>query len=191
MCWLLCFYALTNFIVQQDRHFLTVQNLPVLQLFFSFLFSFIFSYPSLTEVRSDFAAASESGPAVEQLTAKLSHIERRDSKVLVAYKGAAMTLEAKYAEQKEAKAEKFKSGAEWIEYAAAQAPDEVEIRFVRLVIQQNTPPFLRYKKNIEEDKALIFSRFSQIKSADLQKHIRAYITASDKFTEEEKQLINR
>jgi len=157
------------------------------QLIISILFlSFILGTPKISDIRASFIDASDSKDAVFLLQDKLKDVRKSSNKTLVAYKGAASTMAAKYNKGIESKKKNFKNGATLIEYAVEQAPNNIEIRFVRLIIQQNTPKFLKYKKNIEEDKTFILEHFSEIKSSQLIDFIGNYIAASELFSEEEK-----
>lgn len=114
----------------------------------------------------------------------------KDSKpVLIGYKGAALAIEAKTQKGIQNKVEAFKDGIDYIEYAIAQEPNNVELRFIRLGIQENTPKVLKYKENIDEDKTFILGNFNDISSKNLKEHIANYIKQSKVFTEFEKESI--
>lgn len=59
----------------------------------------------------------------------------------------------------------FKDGHELLETAIKEAPEKVEYRFLRLIIQKNAPDFLNYNDNIEEDAALIKKYFEHTDGA--------------------------
>lgn len=152
------------------------------------LLAFSSALISLAEVRDSFEQAALSATAAKSFAATLKNVNKGDEPTLVAYKGAALTLVAKFSKQKEEKKLNFRSGVGLIESAVERDPNNIEIRFIRLTIQENTPPFLRYKRNVEEDKALLIKHFGALKSSGLKKNIRTYVATSKVFSVAEKQV---
>ena len=150
---------------------------------------FTFNNFSLPEIRNAYKNAALDKTKVESFYDMVSEVTKKDKVALVAYKGAAIALQARYAETLNQKKEGFKNGVELIEYAIQTDPNNIEPRFVRLGIQENTPKLLKYKGSIEEDKQFILKQFQYIKSNNLKNHIRDYILQSSLFSEEEKQTI--
>jgi hypothetical protein len=83
----------------------------------------------------------------------------------------------------------FIAGVTMVEKAIKNDPNNIEIRLIRLSIQENTPKILKYKSNITEDKNIIISTFDR-QSKDLKVYIKLYVKQSKVFTEEEKKTIN-
>lgn len=148
--------------------------------------SLFFVKTDLTTVRSDYKKVTQSKANVTALYNKLEKVTKADKKVLVAYKGAVTALMAK--QQKGVKAKKifFKNGVSLLEYALKANPNNIEIRLIRLSVQQNSPKILKYNKQITEDKDFVFKHYKSIKSTALKNFIKGYILQSDKFSEEEK-----
>jgi len=161
-----------------------------MKLSFLFLSIFILSIkPEIADVRINYKEAVFSKSKAFLLSNDLKGITKNDDQRLVAYKGATTALTAKYQKGAKLKGETFKKGIELIEYAVAQSSSDIEIRFVRLSIQQNSPKFLKYNSDIEVDKNFILKNFNQIKSTELKEYIKAYILESENFTEDEKNVI--
>ncbi len=156
-------------------------------LFFSTLF---FVTPDLNKIREDYINAVHSKENAEKLYNDLAVVTKGDAKILVAYKGGVTTLKAKFAQSTKDKKELFKEGATLIEYAVAEDPDNIEIRCIRLGVQENTPKVLKYRKNIPEDKQYILDHYNEIKSSKLKSYIKGFILHSKSFTETEKDLFN-
>lgn len=150
---------------------------------------FVFK-PDLTDIRVMYRNAHNSQKDVLALYQKLESIVESDEKVLVAYKGASIAMLAKYEKGTKQKTEKFKRGVALVEYAIVEDPDNIEIRFIRLSVQQNSPKVLKYKSNIEVDKNFILSNYSNIRSSGLKNYLKHYILHSNNFTEEEKNVIS-
>ncbi len=155
-----------------------------------FLSIFILSLElNITDVRNNYKEAVISKSKAFLLSEDLKNITKKDDQRFVAYKGAVTALTAKYIKGAKLKGEVFKDGVNWIEYAVAQNSSDIEIRFVRLSIQQNSPKFLKYNDDIEVDKKFILKNFNQIKSTELKEYLKGYILESENFTEDEKNVI--
>ncbi|MFZ4862183.1 hypothetical protein ACL9RF_08345 [Sphingobacterium sp. Mn56C] len=135
-------------------------------------------------VRANFEKSADSKEDTETLYQSLKSYSKSDP-VLLAYKGAAYGLKARYVEDRKTKKDLFISGAKDIEAAVAAASENVEIRFIRLVIQENTPNVLKYKANIHEDKQMILANFAKQTKA-VQETVRRYAVKRSKvFTASE------
>lgn len=145
----------------------------------------------ILEVRQLYKEADLSEQNATNLFHKLESITISDDKVLLAYKGAVTSMTAKYEKGVKQKKDVFKNGVSLVELAVASEEDNIEIRFVRLSVQQNSPKFLNYNKEIEEDKKFLLNYFNQISSSKLKAYIKDYILHSNNFTEEEKNVISQ
>ena len=115
----------------------------------------------------------------------LEDVSKQDSKTLVAYKGASIALQAKFSPKKEDKKKQFIEGTQLLDYALKNDSNNLEIRLIRLSIQENTPKIMKYKANIAEDKQFIVSNFSK-QSNSLKDFVRVYLKQSKVFSEIEK-----
>lgn len=86
----------------------------------------------------------------------LESMKTRDA-LTSAYLGAAKALMADVESNPYSSYQYFKSGSSLIDEAVMSSPKSAEIRYVRFMIQINSPDFLGYSDNIEED-------FQQIKA---------------------------
>jgi len=145
----------------------------------------------IAEIRQLYKQADLSEQNASILLDKLESITMSDDKVLLAYKGAVTSMTAKYEKGAKLKKDIFKNGVSLVEFAVASESENIEIRFVRLSLQQNSPKFLKYNKEIEEDKKFIINYFDQIVSVELKSYIGDYILHSNNFTEEEKNVISQ
>ena len=108
--------------------------------------------------------------------------------VLIAYKGAIATLKAKYAKGVKHKKEYFKAGKELLESAVAGDPGNIEIRCLRLSVQENAPKIVGYKEHIEEDKKFILDHYQHTTSKEAKAFVKNYVRQSALFEDSEKQL---
>ena len=112
------------------------------------------------------------------------------NETLLAYKGASIAIKAKHTTGTKQKKEGFIKGITILEAAIKSTPNNLEVRLIRLSIQENTPKLLKYKANIEADKKQILLLFDK-QSSDLKEYIKNYVKQSKIFTEAEKQQLNK
>src|SRR5699024_11238863 len=74
------------------------------------------------------------------------------------YLNDALTI-SKFHSLGEGKIKDAKAGKNHIEDAVKADKENIEIRLVRLIIQENTPKIAGYKENIKEDKEFIIKHF--------------------------------
>ena len=158
--------------------------------FFIVFVSLFLSSPKLKQVRIAYVQAVNDKEITLQLNKDLSEVVKADDKVLVAYKGAVLTLMAKFAKSAKEKKPLFKEGARLIEFAISEKPNDIEIRVVRLGVQENSPKIVGYRKNKEEDKQFIINHLNEVSSKELKAYIKGFVMQSKTFSEEEKSLIN-
>lgn len=162
-----------------------------MKLVVSFICSLAFLIsPDISELRKTYPEANTSEGVTDELFIKLSSVTKTDSAVLVAYKGAVSTLKAKYAQKLRNKKDFFKSGAELIEYAVATQPKNIEIRCIRLSVQENSPKVVGYKESMEEDKGFLLHNFAKVSSGEIREFIKNYALQSSVFDASEKQLFS-
>ncbi len=158
-------------------------------LYISFL-SFFFISPSISEIRELYKEAPNSKEVTLQLVKELEAIKKTDAAVLVAYKAASLTLLAKNSKGVKSKKAYFKEGVTLLEFIISKKPKNIELRFIRLTIQEKTPKFLKYKENISEDKSFIYNQLKNVRDSNLQTYIKGYVLQSKLFTIEEKNVIS-
>lgn len=144
----------------------------------------------INTVRDAYREAANDATKIEAFGKLLSDVSKKDAIALIAYKGASITLLAKNEKRIKDKKDLFVEGVSYIEYALEKSPNNIEIRFIRLGIQENTPKILKYKSNIEEDKQFVLKQYKTIKSSNLRQHIKDYILQSKAFSDEEKALFS-
>ena len=151
-----------------------------------FLISAAGTAQDLNAIRSAYPKAVESAEITAQLDGELAAVNASDKPVLLAYKGAVLTLKAKFAKRKKDKLDFFKEGIALIDGAIQVAPQSIEIHLVRMSVQENSPRFLGYHKDIAEDKAFILKDYKTISSSDLKKLVKDFVLKSGNFDDSEK-----
>ena len=157
--------------------------ISLLILFVSFLYP-----PNLSHLREEYPKANSSEAITDQLYEKLSSVNDSDPMVLVAYKGAVSTLKAKYAKGIKNKKEFFKAGKSLLESAVQADPKNIEIRCLRLSVQENSPKIVGYKNDMDEDKKFILDHYKHTDSKEVKEFVKNYVHQSPMFEDFEKQL---
>ena len=157
-----------------------------MKLIFTFLFLFhSFSFSELSEIRKMYPNVAVSETSIKDFQDKLSDVTIESNKVLVAYKGASIVMFTKYIKKMPEKKSNFKEGVKWIESAVKSKPDNIEIRMIRLGVQENTPKIAKYNTHIQEDKKFIIVHYND-ESGSFKDYIKNFILSSKSFTEAEK-----
>jgi len=114
----------------------------------------------------------ESIDSVEVLLKIYEEIEVPTADVIL-YKGALYIKKSGFLKGLNEKLELFKKGRKIVEKEIEEQPDNVEYRFVRLIIQEKVPAILRYHSNKEEDAQMVITGVNQLEK-DVQEAIFDY-----------------
>jgi len=144
---------------------------------------------SIDEIRESYEAAIYDGKKSKELIAYFNG-EPSSQPLYLAYEGAARMVHAKHVFFPFDKLATYNKGKELLEAAVSKAPDNMEIRYLRLSIQDESPSFLGYKNNIEEDKKFLIKNFNKLRDKDNRLRIQNFLLKNFKLTETEKQLLN-
>lgn len=144
------------------------------------LFVLSFSGGNLTEIRNLYSNVSDSKAKQQDF---IEYMEKSDTKkpVFQAYKGASLILQSKNITDRKSKKQFFIQGAELIEDAVRKDSENIEIRLVRLSVQENIPKALKYSSNISEDVALIRKFMDTTKDSELKLYVERYVKQSKSF----------
>jgi len=143
---------------------------------------------NIDEIREMYKQTDGSKENTILLFEKLQSVSEKDGNVLMAYKGASIAMKGRFEKGVKVKSKVFKEGISLVENSLKKELNNIEIRFIRLTIQQNSPKILKYKKNIGEDKEFILSNLEKTKSTKLKNYIKDYILNSNHFTAQEKSV---
>jgi hypothetical protein len=127
----------------------------------------------ISRLRKEFIAATRSSDASKaflETTTKLS-----DKALHQAYKGAAMVIHAKFAKGVEEKKKWARQGIELLEEAVRKESGNIEIRTIRLSIQEQSPKVLKYKGKVEEDREFVSTEVVQLPSGPLKSFVEGYL----------------
>jgi len=144
--------------------------------------------PDLATIRKMYSDVAKSETNAKEFTERLSGVSNSDEKILVAYKAASILLESKFESIIGSKISRFKEGAKLLEATLKSDPNNIEIRMIRLSIQEDVPGITGYKKNIKEDKKFITTHYAE-QSGALKEYLKDFVLQSKSFSEKEKQFV--
>ncbi len=142
----------------------------------------------LEEIRKLYPKANFSEINASLFASNLKEVTENDEAILIAYKGASIVMVSKFEKKMSTKINGLKEGTKWIEKAIANEPKNIEIRLIRLSIQENLPNIVNYKKNKIEDKNFILQHYKET-SGSLSAYIKNFILQSKSFSNPEKQAL--
>lgn len=143
-----------------------------------------FSMNLAIDIRGAFYAAFSS-ENVEKIDAALNVVSNVDESLAQAYRGALLMRKADLIKKGPGEKLKiFREGHEQLENQINAQPNNVELRFIRLCIQENAPKIVRYNGQIEEDKAMVIEKFSTLPS-EVREFIADYAKTSEVLSPDE------
>jgi len=96
----------------------------------------------------------------KELDEQLNLVKKSGIKEKAAYEGVLLMKKAGLLKKPKDKLNTFKAGHKKLEPAIAADQDNMEYRFLRVLIQENAPKILGYKKELAADSQLINSNFN-------------------------------
>lgn len=157
-------------------------------LFFFLCVSFFGKVPELAQVRDAYVTVAGDKERTLAFYESLSEVTKKNTNVMVAYKAASTIMQAKFEKGGAQKKDLFKEGALLLEYTVTTEPNNIEIRVIRMSIQENVPKFLKYNTNIPEDKEFIITHYKSLTDVALKEFVKSFVMHSEGFTASEKKM---
>lgn len=136
--------------------------------------------PTIEEVRGLFKKAPDNEKACKELIALLAPYHQDNNALYLGFKGVATMILAKHTSNPLSKLSNFKQGKTMLENAISADKANVELRFLRLSVQNNAPGFLNYNDKIKQDKEFLTQAIPTIKDRQLKKSIMEYLQTQSK-----------
>lgn len=158
-------------------------------LFFVFLIFCIQSTSLLqaqTEVRFLYHKAATEEESCKKLLALLKPFNENNNTLFAGYKACATMMMANYVFSPFSKLSHFLRGKKLLEKAIEADRKNTELRFLRFTVQTNTPAFLAYRHEIQEDKLFLIQSVASLTDKNLKQIIISYLVKSDQLTPGEK-----
>lgn len=124
----------------------------ILAIFLSLFLDFSDQCTPLRTVRREYHKIENKQDLEKFITMTENNEKCRSTKP---YYASAIMQKAKYATWPATKYKHFKEGKKLLEDFIEKNKDHIEGRYVRVMVQSNTPGFLNYDENIQEDIAFI------------------------------------
>ena len=134
----------------------------------------IFLFLSFTSSQEEFYQIF-SNNSFEEINEKINSLSQIKNKTIIeeAYIAALLMKKSSFEKDLKVKIKTFKKGALILEELIETNQENVELKFIRLIIQENSPKILKYNTKIVEDSNFIKSRFKNLNKI-LQKEIENY-----------------
>lgn len=145
---------------------------------------------SLSEIRILYKNASKNKELSLEFYKKLELTKSNKNPTIKGYKAAAIALKSKYIKGVKNKKKLFKEGAYILETEIKKHPKNIELRLIRLSIQENISKLLNYKQNIEKDSKFIIKNIKNIKDRKLLNYLKSFVSQSKSFSKAEKSVIS-
>jgi hypothetical protein len=153
------------------------------------LFILNFANTPLDEIRLSFQTASQNKDNALSFQTLVRQHSNEKNPLYLAYLGASEAILAQFGQSVSEKLSVFKSGIAKIEDAVLKNPKSCEIRLIRLVIQKQSPAFLKYSAAQETDKQFILKNYT-FESSSIQHYIRKVVVDLKLFTPDEQTKLN-
>ncbi|KMQ65906.1 hypothetical protein ACM39_15920 [Chryseobacterium sp. FH2] len=154
-----------------------------MKLILSFLAAFtIFFQSGLEALRDSYEKANASNANTESFINIAEKTSGSDA-VTQGYKAAAQIMEAKIS--KANRKALVKSGATSLESIIQSHPSNIELRLIRLSVQENIPKIVGYRGNLKDDKVFILNNYAR-QNATLKNYIKRFAAQSKTITAEER-----
>ncbi|MBK9413758.1 MAG: hypothetical protein IPN61_10170 [Bacteroidetes bacterium] len=105
------------------------------------------------------------------------------------YRGAVLALKAKYSANPLKKYNYCKDGLSMISNAIETSPYDLELRYLRLLIESNIPAFLGMNYNVKDDKQIILNNIGSEQDINLKQIISSFLLNSNICTDKEKKML--
>ncbi len=127
--------------------------------------------------------SSESAENISNLIVQIED-EETSTSLANAYRGALYMKLSSLLPTPKSKLDAFKQGRNLLEKEIQNQPGNIEYRFLRLVIQEQSPALVKYKSKIKSDKELIISHYSKLDHF-VQKQVINYARQSKSLNEKD------
>lgn len=153
----------------------------ILSLFFALLL--ITGGITLDNLRDFYPQASASKASADKFQNMAAKAPGTEPEVL-AYRSASKIIQAKF-EKGPSRKPMLVDGIKGLENIISRNPKNIELRVIRLSVQENLPKIVGYHTKITEDKGVIIRNYAY-QNASLKQFIREFATVSKTMTAAEK-----
>ena len=135
----------------------------------------LFASNDIESVREMYYHSIEDNKVANKFLNYFDTVDVKNNATLMGYNAVANFVQSKHSWNPYTKLEHFNAGKEQLEYAIIQEGENIELRFLRLSIQENLPSFLGYNSQIKADRSFLVDHLDQILDEDLKSKISTYL----------------
>ena len=158
-----------------------------MKLLFALITSFVFFFQSsdIDTVRTKYITAHQSKLNADSFVRLTQN--SGSSATMDGYKAAGKIIQGKFAAG-EGRKKIITSGIKSLESTLKSNSDNVELRVIRMSVQENLPKFIKYNTQITSDKNHILKNYSN-QNSSLKSYIRKFAAQSRNFTAADRALL--
>ena len=134
----------------------------------------------IIELRELYYSSTDSKINTDKLVEYLKHITLNSSPIHKGYKSMSFFLISKHSLNPIDKLSFFKQGVKWLESSIKNNYNNIELRFLRFSVQNNSPLFLNYNNYIEDDRDYLVGNYKYLEDEDLKNRISNYLLLQTK-----------
>jgi hypothetical protein len=154
-----------------------------MKLILSLITAFLFFFQNDLDALRYSYAKSNSSAANTAAFINVAEKQTGSDPVTLGYKAAAKIMEAKIAKQN--RKQLVKTGATNLESIIKANPNNIELRVIRLSVQENIPKIVGYRGSLKDDKAFILNNYSKQNIA-MKNYVKRFAAQSKTITEAER-----
>jgi len=137
--------------------------------------SIIAQKTSLNNIRVLYQKSATDKNSCIQLNKEIASVQIYEDAVLYGYKAVSKMMMANYVTNPFTKLSYFKEGKKMLDNVIDNNKTNIELRFLRLCVQENAPAFLGYNDDIDDDKKFIKLYLASLKDFQLKTQIHDYL----------------
>ena len=154
-----------------------------------FIFQSFSNLYAQNEMRLLYQKAATEEASCKKLLHLLRPFNENNNALLAGYKASGTMMMAKYVFNPLSKLSFFSKGKKLMEKAIEKDNENIELRFLRFMVQTNAPSFLGYRSAIQEDKLFLIQSIPTPGDKNLEQFILSFLGDSDQLTTVEKQRL--
>ena len=154
-----------------------------------FIFQSFSNLYAQNEMRLLYQKAATEEASCKKLLHLLRPFNENNNALLAGYKASGTMMMAKYVFSPLRKLSFFSKGKKLMEKAIEKDKENIELRFLRFMVQTNAPSFLGYRSAIQEDKLFLIQSIPTPGDKNLEQFILSFLGDSDQLTTVEKQRL--
>lgn len=145
---------------------------------------------TIQEIRTRFHEGIKTEKSCRMLASELD-LKTSRTTLEEGYLGATLMVQAQYEFWPLQKLASFTKGKTLLEAAIQQQPNETELRYLRYIIQVESPSFLNYRTALKEDREHLLSALQGKTDAVLQLYIRSFLEKDTTLTAAERSRLGK